>query len=218
MTAPEVLVAEAREALLRGPVFRVDRAETAPGGVKAVIADGVEFPKGRGLYAISEVTPSCVEAGTLDAPVGPGGLLYVGKAEKILTRRDVRQHFGTGKTGWSTVRRSFAALLRDELGLVPVPRATASATSTAPATFALTGESEAGLTEWMTEHLALRVWTPPSEAVALADVERGVISSLNPPLNLTHAGPRPLLKVARKAMMEAALSQASSAISQSVPS
>lgn len=36
MTAPEVLVAEAREALLNGPVFRVRRAETAPGGVKAV--------------------------------------------------------------------------------------------------------------------------------------------------------------------------------------
>ncbi len=47
MTAPEVLVAEAREALLNGSVFRVERAEAAPGGVKAVPADGVEFPKGR---------------------------------------------------------------------------------------------------------------------------------------------------------------------------
>ena len=47
MTAPEVLVAEAREALLNGSVFRAERAEAAPGGVKAVIADGVEFPKGR---------------------------------------------------------------------------------------------------------------------------------------------------------------------------
>lgn len=217
MTAPEVLVAEAREALLNGPVFRVERAEAAPGGVEAVAADGVVFPKGRGLYAISEVTPSCVEAGTLDAPVGPGGLLYVGKAEKSLTRRDVRQHFGIGKTGRSTVRRSFAALLRDELGLVPVPRATASATSTAPATFALTGESDLRLTTWMTEHLALRVWTPPSNVV-LAAVEREVIGDLNPPLNLTHAGPRPLLKVVRKAMVAAALSQASSTISPSVPS
>lgn len=204
MTAPEVLVAEAREALLRGPVFRVRRVETAPGGVKAVTADGMEFPRGRGLYAISEVTPSCVEAGTLDAPVGPGGLLYVGKAEKSLAQRDVRQHFGTGKTGWSTVRRSFAALLRDELGLVPVPRATASATSTAPATFAATGESDLRLTTWMTEHLALRVWTPPSDAVVLAKVERGVITSMKPPLNLTHAGPRPLLKAARAATMKKA--------------
>lgn len=153
MTAPKVLVAEAREALLNGSVFRVERAEAAPGGVKAVTADGVEFPKGRGLYAISEVTPSSLEAGTLDAPVGPGGLLYIGKAEKSLTRRDVRQHFGTGNTGRSTVRRSFAALLRDELGLVPVPRAPASATSTAPATFALTEESDLRLTAWITEHL-----------------------------------------------------------------
>ena len=71
MTAPEVLVAEAREALLNGPVFRVERAETAPGGVKAVTADGVEFPKGRGLYAISEVTPSCGHRRT----AGPPGLL-----------------------------------------------------------------------------------------------------------------------------------------------
>lgn len=206
MTAPEVLVAEAREALLRGPMFRVRMAEAASGGVEAVNAEGVEFPKGRGLYAISEVTPSCVEAGALDAPVGPGGLLYVGKAEKSLTRRDVRQHFGTGKTGWSTVRRSFAALLRDALGLVPVPRSTASATSTAPATFALTGESDLRLTTWMTRHLALRVWTPPSNVV-LAAIEREVIADLNPPLNLTHAGPRPRLKAARKAMAEVAAMQ-----------
>ncbi|MGW9738262.1 GIY-YIG catalytic domain-containing protein [Micrococcus sp. 140720015-1] len=204
MTAPGVLVAEARGVLLNGSVFRVWRAGAAPGGVKAVIADGVEFPKGRGLYAISEVTPSCVKAGPLDAPVGPGGLLYVGKAEKSLTRRDVRQHFGTGKTGWSTVRRSFAALLRDELGLVPVPRATASVTSTAPATFALTGESDLRLTTWMTRHLALRVWTPPSNVV-LAAVERKVIADLNPPLNLTHAGPRPRLKAARKVMVGLAM-------------
>lgn len=203
MTAPGVLVAEAREALLNGPVFRVRMAEAAPGGVESVNAEGVEFPKGRGLYAISEATPSCVEAGTLDAPVGPGGPLYIGKAEKSLTRRDVRQHFGTGKTRWSTVRRSFAALLRDELGLMPVPRATASATLTAPATFTLTEESDVVLTEWMTEHLALRVWTPPSNVV-LAAVEREVIADLNPPMNLTHAGPRPLLKAARKAMVGAA--------------
>lgn len=204
MTAPGVLVAEAREALLNGPVFRVRMAEAAPGDVEAVNAEGVEFPKGRGLCAISEATPSCVEAGTLDAPVGPGGPLYIGKAEKSLTRRDVRQHFGTGKTRWSTVRRSFAALLREELGLIPVPRAAASVTSKAPATFALDDTSETALTDWMLEHLALRVWTPPSDAVVLAKVERGVITSMKPPLNLTHAGPRPLLKAARAATMKKA--------------
>ncbi|WP_295015846.1 GIY-YIG nuclease family protein [uncultured Micrococcus sp.] len=216
MTVPDALVEEAREALVCGPVFRV-RAAAVPGGVEAVNTNVVKFPKGRGLYAIYAVTPSSVDAAKLDAPVGPGGLLYVGKAEKSLAMRDVRQHFGIGKTGWSTVRRSFAALLRDQLGLVPVPRSTASATSTAPATFALAGESDLRLTTWMTEHLALRVWTPPSNVV-LAAVEREVIADLSPPLNLTHAGPRPLLKAARKTMVAAAMSQASSTISQSVPS
>lgn len=52
---------------------------------------------------------------------------------------------------------------------------TAPVTSKVLATFALTEEPEAGPTEWMTGHLALRVWTPPSEAVALTDVERGVL-------------------------------------------
>lgn len=207
MTVPDALVEEAREALVCGPVFRV-RAAAVPGGVEAVNTNGVKFPKGRGLYAIYAVTPSSVDAAKLDAPVGPGGLLYVGKAEKSLAMRDVRQHFGIGKTGWSTVRRTFATLLRDELDLIPVPRSTASVAAKAPATFALTGESEVAQTAWMTEHLALHVWTPPSDAVVLAKVERGVIEGLNPPLNLTHAGPRPLLKAARKAMVELAKSRA----------
>lgn len=207
MTVPDALVEEAREALVCGPVFRV-RAAAVPGGVEAVNTNVVKFPKRRGLYAIYAVTPSSVDAAKLDAPVGPGGLLYVGKAEKSLAMRDVRQHFGIGKTGWSTVRRTFATLLRDELDLIPVPRSTASVAAKAPATFALTGESEVAQTAWMTEHLALRVWTPPSDAVVLAKVERGVIEGLNPPLNLTHAGPRPLLKAARKAMVELAKSRA----------
>lgn len=91
MTAPEVLVAEAREALLRGPVFRVERAETAPGGVKAVTADGVEFPKGRGLYAISEVTPSCGHRRT----AGPAGLCARGASGRS-TPTGRRRASGTG--------------------------------------------------------------------------------------------------------------------------
>lgn len=120
-----------------------------------------------------------------------GGLLYISQTEKSLARRDVRQHFGIGKTGRSAVRRTFAAPLRDELRLLPVPRATVPVNSAALATFALTGESEVELTGWMTEHLAVHVWTPPSDRVTLAEVERGVIADLNPPLNLTRRSAAP---------------------------
>lgn len=204
MKTTDELVAEAREALLRGPLYRV-RESAVPGSVEAVNSEGVEFPKGSGLYAISAPDPSCLRDVTLDVTPCSCGLLYVGKAERSLAKRDVRQHFGTGKTGRSTVRRTFAALLVDKLGLTPVPVYGPAGTAAGPKTFVLDPESEAALTEWMTEHLALRVWTPPSDAVVLAAVERGVIAGLNPPLNLTHAGPRPRLKAARKAMVELAV-------------
>lgn len=77
MTAPEVLVAEvlvaeAREALLNGPVFRVRMAEAAPGGVEAVNAEGVEFPKGRGLYETPE-GDAVVRASANGQPCRPVG-------------------------------------------------------------------------------------------------------------------------------------------------
>ncbi len=60
----------------------------------------------------------------------PDDLLYVGKAEDSLVSRELRGHFAIdltrrAQTGSSTVRRSFAALLRDSLGLHGVPRNTA---------------------------------------------------------------------------------------------
>src|SRR5690606_21537157 len=48
--------------------------------------------------------------------------LYVGKAEDSLAGRDVGTHFGTGRTGSSTLRRSLAALLRETLDLRAQPR------------------------------------------------------------------------------------------------
>lgn len=48
--------------------------------------------------------------------------LYVGKAEDSLASRDLKTHLVSGRTGSSTVRRSFAALLREELDLHAQPR------------------------------------------------------------------------------------------------
>jgi hypothetical protein len=124
--------------------------------------------------------------------------LYVGKAERSLNGRDVRTHFATGKTGSSTVRRSLAALLVEELDLTPVPRNLLKPDGSA--NFALEAEGDARLSSWMEEHLSLATWVSPADAV-LDEVETAVVRRLRPPLNLDKVGePRTVLREARKRM------------------
>ncbi len=86
----------------------------------------------------------------------PDIALYVGKAEDSLLSRDLDDHVGNGRTGSSTVRRSFAALLREPLSLSAMPRNPAK-----PGYFAnygLAPSDDAKLTAWMREHLEVAVW------------------------------------------------------------
>lgn len=114
--------------------------------------------------------------------------LYVGKAEKSLVSRDLNGHFATNpkskpRTGSSTVRRSFAALLRDALDLHAVPRNPAK-----PERFPNYGLAEGGdtlLNEWMHTRLMLAVWPSPAGIpIPLGDVETAVIVYFRPPINL----------------------------------
>jgi len=107
--------------------------------------------------------------------------LYVGKAEGSLAGRDLRQHFGTGSTGSSTLRRSLAALLRTRLGLTAVPRNPARPEQFAH--YALVGADEVRLTTWMEQHLTLSVWVPDGP-VELGAVDDELLDSWRPPLNL----------------------------------
>jgi len=52
----------------------------------------------------------------------PGQLIYVGIAEKSLANRDIETHFKTGKTGWSSLRRSIGAILKTQLELTAQKR------------------------------------------------------------------------------------------------
>ena len=107
--------------------------------------------------------------------------LYVGKSESSLHGRDVRTHFADGRTGSSTLRRSFAALLHDMLGLRGMPRNPA-----APGYFhnyGLSATDDAKLTAWMLRRLRIAVW-PASDGVVLEDLERRILGTLKPPLNL----------------------------------
>lgn len=125
--------------------------------------------------------------------------LYVGKAEHNLAGRDVRTHFGTGKTGSSTLRRSLAGLLRGELGLNGMPRNPGK-----PGHFSNYGLEPAGdaaLTEWMREHLRLATWASPP-TVDLGELETEILQRLEPPLNIdkVQTAWRPLVRAGRAAL------------------
>lgn len=160
-----------------------------------------KLPSKPGLYAIygDEVAWAQLRLGK----PRPNAALYVGKAEGSLLSRDLDYHFGDGRTGSSTVRRSFAALLRERLSLSAMPR-----NPSKPGYFAnygLAPSDDAKLTAWMRERLQVAVW-PRSGTVPLEDIERAVLQQLNPPLNITgvqHAH-RASLQAARKIMADQA--------------
>jgi hypothetical protein len=158
-----------------------DQAREALGRARPLAEAERLVPDRPGLYAIYGTAETWRELG-LGAPsdVQP---LYVGKAEDSLISRDLKTHFGDGRTGQSTVRRSFAALLHDALGLRGVPRNTAK-----PAYFASYGLSAAHdstLTRWMKERLELATWAKPVDCtLGLETIERVLLAELMPPLNV----------------------------------
>lgn len=137
------------------------------------------MPDVAGLYAVHGDVGVWRELGLGDPP--DDRPLYVGKAEDSLVSRDLRTHFGRRRTGSSTVRRSFAALLRDQLQLSGQPRNAAKPER--PANYGLDAEGEARLTAWMRDRLSLAVWAKPDD-VRLVDVERALLTTWQPPLNL----------------------------------
>jgi hypothetical protein len=159
--------------------------------------DAVELaPRRPGLYAFYGDDRAWAELAL--TPAFQDQPLYVGKAERSLNGRDVGTHFATGKTGSSTVRRSLAALLVDELDLVPLPRNLANPDGSA--NFALEPAGDARLSQWMDARLTLATWVKP-DGVQLNSVETAVLRQLRPPLNLDKVGePRERLRTARKRM------------------
>lgn len=160
-----------------------------------------ELPPKPGLYAIYGDEVAWTQLG-LGGPRVEAAL-YVGKAEESLLSRDLVYHFGDGRTGSSTVRRSFAALLRVRLSLAGIPRNPAKPGYFA--NFGLGPSDDAKLTAWMRERLEIAVWTHSGTGL-LKDIERAAIRQLNPPLNLAgvkHAH-RASLQAARKVMADQA--------------
>jgi len=164
----------------------VDRAIVALTDVGPRLAS--DFPWGRtDLYQPGLYAWWVDRAGARDLGVPVSGdrtLVYTGQAGATrwpsgtrsgatLFSRISRQHLG-GRISSSTLRQTFAALLRDRLDLQLA----------APG--ALTTDAERRLSGWMTERLAATVW-PTAHADHLRHIEHGVIIRLDAPLNLAGA-------------------------------
>jgi hypothetical protein len=179
----------------------ISEALASLAGRRHVHSEAVHLvPKTPGLYAFYGDDAVWAQLGL--KPAFEGQPLYVGKAERSLNGRDVRTHFAVGKTGSSTVRRSLAALLVDELGLIAAPRNLARPDGSA--NFGLDEESEVRLSEWMMRRLTLATWNK-ADGVDVDEIETEVVRRLRPPLNLDKVGePRERLRRARKLMAETA--------------
>jgi hypothetical protein len=196
-----------------GLTAAAQRAERELLGARHDIGQAVTLvPATPGLYAVWADKEGYAALGL--RPVRDPHPLYVGKSESSLRGREVNTHFDAGKgttskTGSSTVRRSFAALLAPSLGLRAIPRNVEK-----PGYFSnysLRAEDDLRLTQWMHAHLQLSTWSyDTSAAEPLGDIESLVIASLDPPLNIDKApSTRSHLKVARAALARKAASFAS---------
>jgi hypothetical protein len=149
------------------------------------------LPVDPGIYSFWATQPSALRDLKLDEVDGEASLLdrplYIGKAEASVSKRVGERHFQTGKTGWSTARRTFAALL----DLTSCPRPT-SVQHPSPkqalrssTNYGLIHPDEEKLTNWMSTNLVVRA--SASEWVPLEELEYAVMLLLRPPLNLKKA-------------------------------
>ncbi|WP_434770531.1 GIY-YIG nuclease family protein [Curtobacterium flaccumfaciens] len=181
----EVHLDDAKQALRADP-FPVTSAE--------------RMPTGPGLYAVWSDEKTWSELGIeWRGPLTP---LYVGKAEDSLRRREVDTHFAAGsssasKTGSSTVRRSFGALLAPSLGFRAIPRNVEKPGHFSK--YALRADDDLRLTTWMHRHLLLSAWAKPAELTApLRSLEAPIIREWDPPINIQGAASsRAALRAAR---------------------
>lgn len=110
-----------------------------------------------------------------------GGAIYIGKSSN-LAQREFDTHFAVGKTGFSTLRRSLGAILKDKLSLSCEPRGTGTS-KTNFINYRFDDAGEARLSEWMIQHL--RVGTYAVDFDDLQAHEAQMIALACPPLNLT---------------------------------
>lgn len=141
----------------------------------ATVLRELEAPAAPGVYAY--FVASGVALPGVSNP--GGGPVYVGVSSN-LAEREFDTHFEAGKTGFSTLRRSIGAILKEPLSLRAQPRG-AGDSKTNYTNYRFDDAGEARLCEWMHAHLSVAV-APVDEPHQLEDE---LIALACPPLNLT---------------------------------
>ena len=132
-------------------------------------------PGGGGVYAIYLRSGGSIRR----YAAGLDGLVYIGKSSN-LAERDFETHFESGRSGYSTLRRSIGAILKKKLALVATPRSVGpSKTNTANYKFEPDGEER--LTKWMIENLDIACYPFDGE---YSELEDALIAEMRPVLNL----------------------------------
>lgn len=196
---------------MRGPRALLPEAKAiAPQAMTALLGARHKFPDAfdrvpskPGLYAIYGAAGVWAQLGIEYRGEMP---LYVGKAERDLAARELRTHFASDSdsspdTGHSTVRRSFAALLREPLALTAVPRNKKNPGHYDK--YSLDGDGDDRLTAWMRDHLEIAVWLSPHKmkVQVLRDIETTLLKSLSPPINIKDVSVPPVrLRILRSIM------------------
>jgi len=136
-------------------------------GIYGVFFFGAEFPlhSARGL-------------------IKNGSLIYIGKTESSQIERDLEQHFASGETGRSTLRRSIGAIVREHLGLKPEPRNPNEKSDRKFQNYKFDPTGEERLTDWMKINLGLSFFDYDEPPAKIEQLEAELIRLAVPILNL----------------------------------
>lgn len=111
-------------------------------------------------------------------------IIYIGKTLKSQKSRDADTHFKTGKTGSSTLRKTFGSLLYGQYKLNPIPRSQKDIDAKRYAHFKFDVKSEKQLTKWMADNLGLSFYPYLKSGKEIDDLETLLIKKLVPVLNI----------------------------------
>lgn len=132
----------------------------------------------------------------------PDDIIYIGKTESSQEKRDAKTHFKSGKTGSSTLRKTFGSLLRIKHKLKPIPRNNSDFLKKRLSHFKFDDKSERIITEWMQNNLALSFFEYSKGKSEIEKLETSLIQKLIPILNIDYKNPTnpfySLLKQIRK--------------------